>query len=241
MSDFCERLWGFHMSGHGEVYWRAINAYDTSYEGIRPEDFCELNHFWDERCISFITKNGIMSVPYYKYDPDKEFAAAKDFHQRHKDVVKDIRGHWKRQNGAAQGNHLDHLRDFYSDEGYQQQLFTMIWRVWSKHDKDRDGLLQKGEINGFLKSMWGKDVGGWAKKYWEAINAYNSTYQGICPEDFLECWIRFDWDAADFMRERSDKVRKYRFDAMRVAGLHAHNFNDLKGQIVNDIRNHWKG
>ena len=63
-------------------------------------------------------------------------------------------------------------------------------------------------MRGFLKSIWGEDVSSWAKDYWEACNAYNSSYVGVCPEDFLECWILFDWEAAISFRGDVDKVEK---------------------------------
>ena len=57
--------------------------------------------------------------------------------------------------------------------------------------------------------MWGDAPYDWAKKYWECMNAFNTSYEGVSTDDFLECWIMWDKMAMDFY-ESKDKSG-YRF------------------------------
>ncbi len=47
-------------------------------------------------------------------------------------------------------------------------------------------------MEGFLKDIWGMQLGDWAKKYYRAINAYNVAYEGVKIDDFIDCWMLFD-------------------------------------------------
>ena len=61
--------------------------------------------------------------------------------------------------------------------------------------------LGQDQIGGFLKEYWGHDMGDWGKKYWSAVSTYDSSYEGIKPEDFVECWIDWDRQGMDFFSE----------------------------------------
>ena len=109
MSDFCQRMWGFHMGGHGVKYWEAINALNTAYEGIKPDDFVEMNLWWDECGISFMREKEMLKAPKYSLVKERKQAHSKDFFDTHaKGIASDCRKHWKPKCEAEQHCHQDH-------------------------------------------------------------------------------------------------------------------------------------
>ena len=127
---------------------------------------------------------------------------------------------------------------FLEDDDYRQQQFKAVWRVWFDHS-DKDGLMHAHQLPAFLESFWGKNSGAeWSHKYWGAINAYDKSYEGIKIDDFVECWVHFDFCGLDFYKNR--KFPKYKYDESRTAGKRAENFEELSNDVCNEIRNHWK-
>jgi len=117
--------------------------------------------------------------------------------------------------------------------------------VWHYHDPDKDGLIQEKDLGGFLQDYWGFNPGEFANKYWKAVNAYNKDYEGIMPEDFVECWILFDERGMDFFKEPEvDQEKPYSWDVNQKDRImeenSAENFGELGGDIIKDIKNHWK-
>ena len=52
--------------------------------------------------------------------------------------------------------------------------------------------MQIDQMEGFLKDIWGMQLGNWAKNYYRAIDAYNTSYSGVKIDDFIDCWMLFD-------------------------------------------------
>ena len=69
--------------------------------------------------------------------------------------------------------------------------------------QDDSGLLQRDKISAFASAKWNmghNDRGfkGWmANQYYNACNAYDSRYEGISCQDFVECNLIFDWIAME--------------------------------------------
>ena len=63
--------------------------------------------------------------------------------------------------------------------------------MWKRYAGE-DGYIHEAEMGAFLDEFWGFNPDEWAVKYWKGVNAYNWTYEGIKPEDFIECWISWD-------------------------------------------------
>ena len=78
MGDLCPAAWGFHAGDFAIKYWRAMNAYDSSYKGITPEDFTELDHWFDEQSILWLDAPK-RKVPDYSFNPKAKCAHAEDF------------------------------------------------------------------------------------------------------------------------------------------------------------------
>ena len=78
-----------------------MNAYDSSYRGITPEDFTELNHWFDEQGILFLDKldraknSPEKEFPTYKFDPERVKPKAHNYQELLDDVANDTRNHWK--------------------------------------------------------------------------------------------------------------------------------------------------
>lgn len=117
--------------------------------------------------------------------------------------------------------------------------------MWHYHDPDKDGLIQEKDLGGFLQDYWGFNPGEFAHKYWKAVNAYNKDYEGIKPEDFVECWILFDERGMDFFQEPNvDQEQPYSWDVNQRDRImeenSTENFGELAGEMFQDIKNHWK-
>ena len=51
-------------------------------------------------------------------------------------------------------------------------------------------------MNAFLTEYWRQDVDAdLALRFWEAVNAVDSNYEGIKPKDFFECHNSWDLKA----------------------------------------------
>ncbi len=73
--------------------------------------------------------------------------------------------------------------------------------------------MQIDHIEGFLGDLWGAPhLGDWAKKYYRAIDAYNTSYSGIKADDFLDCWIQFDILGLAKVLDKHHTPRPYSFN-----------------------------
>ena len=52
--------------------------------------------------------------------------------------------------------------------------------------------MQRGSMRAFLKELWGMDFEDLAEKQWEAMDAYDESYDGIKCQDYIE--LRHYWD-----------------------------------------------
>lgn len=95
-------------------------------------------------------------------------------------------------------------------------------------------------MSDFCENVWGFNMGEHGQKYWEAINAYNTAYEGITVEDFVEMNEWWDELAIRFMHKEPLKVvpDTYTFERQRE---NADDFQEKATEIKNDIRKHWRG
>ena len=120
-----------------------------------------------------------------------------------------------------------------SEAGYRQEKINHHRGVFVKHDKDKDGRLQEGEMYGFIKELWGLDDRGFSSSYWKAINGYDSRRQGVSVEDFTTCWIWFDWQAFE-------PPAGYAHNYNNPAKPKAHDFGGKVHPIIEGIRSFWR-
>ena len=78
------------------------------------------------------------------------------------ELVNGIRGHWNAQPASARNPHKAHMDRFMREAGYRQEKINHHRGVFAKHDKDKDGRLQEGEMYGFIKELWGLDDRGFS-------------------------------------------------------------------------------
>ena len=106
-----------------------MDAYDSSYEGITPEDFTELSHWFDEQGILFLDEYDAESD-----DEESEGDAAKarpfsfDSHKKRKheanwkalseDIIRQVTGHYMGDLGAARSL-KEHVTKFRASSDYR--------------------------------------------------------------------------------------------------------------------------
>ena len=84
-----------------------------------------------------------------------------------------------------------HCKRVREDEIYRKScLVDKVKVIFAKHSEG--GIMQRGSMRAFLKELWGIDFGDVAEKQWEAMDAYDESYDGIKYQDFIE--LRHYWD-----------------------------------------------
>ena len=160
IGGFLQQYWGSDMGDWGKKYWRAVSAYDSSYEGIKPEDFVECWIDWDRQGMDFFSEPDVKE----EFVPKQNIEHADNFEELRNDIVKDIRNHWSSRIDKTEGkDHKAHLEMFKDDDEQKTRLYRRVLSFWGTHDKDGDGLIQEEELPVFMGDMWGDNKGDWGK------------------------------------------------------------------------------
>ena len=107
---------------------------------------------------------------------------------------------WRKRNFLEKMFFKGHLDKFYKNAGHARGHFAKHHNNF-KGFMDGNGLLQRNKIAGFASKQWGFGHGDkgfiwWMENnYYNACNAYESRYQGISCQDFVECNFIFDAEA----------------------------------------------
>ena len=156
IGKFFHQYWGSDLGDWGKKYWRAVNAYDSSYEGIKPEDFVDCWILWDRQCMDFFSEPDLKEEFVLKQNIEH----ADNFEELRNDIVKDIRNHWSSRIDKTEGkDHKAHLEMFKDDDEQKTRLYRRVLFFWGTHDKDGDGLIQEEEFPVFMGDMCGDNKG----------------------------------------------------------------------------------
>lgn len=119
LHDFCQTQWGFNPGQEwGEKYWKAINAYDSTYEGIKVEDYLECWIYFDRKGVEMLFTPD-KKFPYYKYDPESKTGITDPKAcGLVKDLVDKIIDDWRDKPKHEKYKHMNHILHFYSRESY---------------------------------------------------------------------------------------------------------------------------
>ena len=92
----------------------------------------------------------------------------------------------------------------------------------------------------FLKAMWGMDMPeSFCGNYWDAIDAYDSSYQGVKAADFVECWHLFDYAALDISRNGGvGEQVVWRYDSEKEREK-ADEYAELERKMAMAIKEDW--
>ena len=107
---------------------------------------------------------------------------------------------WGKKDEVEKNHFRHHLDRFKNEQSYACSHFAGHAGLFESFC-DQNGLLQRDKIADFAATKWGfglYDSGfrWWLENnYYGACNAYDSRYEGVSCQDFVECNFLFDWEA----------------------------------------------
>ena len=206
MEPFLKELWKHDFGEWARKYWRAMNAFDHTTQGISAEDFTTCHVFLDKIGFDDFYKprdpNAAAAGSDFKYfhnygGPDKP--RGEGFDAKVQEIIGDIQGFWRMMGGDAQRGHLEHLRRVKSDQAYAQaSTYDKVKGVWASKTKGGEsGYLREHDVDSFrafASELWNLPVDeAFGTKYLTALALYNTSRDGVSITDFVDCWIEFDF------------------------------------------------
>ena len=141
--------------------------------------------------------NGTAMLNSYSYAHGRGKTRAHDWEPNKEICVVGSMAFWAKKNWLEKKLFKAHLNKFKSDGKYQKKIFKDYCNVFVRFC-DGNGLLQKDRMAEFASAKWGfghNDPGfkAWmTNQYFNACNAYDSSYHGVTCQDFTECNFFFD-------------------------------------------------
>ena len=122
----------------------------------------------------------------FSFDPHKKRTKAADWESLSQDFLNLLTGLFKTDQDDARGE-KEEATKFRASDDVRHEKLQHLKNKWGHFFDGETGLLQEHKMGEFLHAYWGYNMGDdFAGKFWKAINAYDSSYKGITPEDFIE-------------------------------------------------------
>lgn len=96
-AEFLTHRWGGVPHDWAKKYWRGMNAFNTSHEGVSADDYLECWILWDTMAMDFYAKESD-----YRFNPENpNKPKGADWRLKRDDIVKDVFKHWSGQDTNA--------------------------------------------------------------------------------------------------------------------------------------------